>query len=473
MQVSASRAGRAERNRVGMKHRLSFALTYACLLCLLTIGIWELGFAPREERLSVTENRMLQGMPVFSPSAALSGSYMEEFEAFLSDAFPGRDAAIAASMRVMDVFGEVSEEERSRTEQAELEAEGGEQVILLPVQEPVGAEESEAAAPAGPEQTAQPREESRGAGEARDASLWIVDNSGAVKVQEAYPRQNILRLAEVLNDYAQVLGPDGSVQFLNVPISYMGNMQVSHRASGWGCDLDEVLRGLVAGNVYVYDVTDIYGDAIYNEPLFSQAGDHHWYPRGAWRAVCAELETQGLVPTDYYEYLYRLESDFRGKPRTQAQLENIPLDTAARDIQVIEPLTPVESYMVQNVTELTPSVYMEEARFPHYGIYLGGRRGPYRLFVTGYHTGRNALIIGDSFYHAFLPYLTPYYDRILALDPRDEVIRRAPVGASIEGYIRAYDVKDVYFVTCTYTSVNGYVFQDRLAKLLRELPPTG
>ena len=43
-----------------MKKRLLFILSYASLLALAVLGVAILGFAPREERISDGENRMLK-----------------------------------------------------------------------------------------------------------------------------------------------------------------------------------------------------------------------------------------------------------------------------------------------------------------------------------------------------------------------------------------------------------------------------
>lgn len=453
-----------------MKRKISFAAAYLCLLSLLTLGCWELCFAPREERISQTENRMLRAFPSLTAAALADGSYMEDFEGFLSDAFPVRDGVIGLSKRMLSVFGGETEEEENAARREALGA-GGEE-LPVPAEEPAPARPAAqvpaadpAPAPAAPVSDA-PADPALPA--PRDAALWMVGLDGSIQVQEEYPYANIAHLARVLNMYRDALAEDGQVHFINVPVSYMGKYLFYHRMSGWGCDLDEVLRPLVKEGVYIYDVTDFFGDAVFTEPLYSLAGDHHWYPRGGWRTAAVMTENQGLVPLDYYEYLYRLESDFRGKPLTRSQLESIPVAVAARDIQVMVPISPVESYIVKHLTELSPSAYMDDNRIEHYGIWLGGRRGPYRLFVTGFHTGRNALVIGDSFYHAFLPYMTPYYDRILAVDPRDEMYNPNTVGPDISTYMRQYDIDDIYFVTCTYTSVNGNVFQDRLERHLYE-----
>ena len=450
-----------------MKHRISFAISYICLLALCTLGAWELLFAEREYTLSASENRMLQGFPAFSLSAVADGSYMEQFDAFLSDAFPGRDRAVALSQTILNVFGGESDEDVEAARRAELDAPSVPEVTAAPSAEPA------AEAPVRDEQTYVPAVEEAPSEPVntqppsdQDASIWLIDFNGNVEIQETYPIDKLRVVAKVLDMYRGALPEDGQVHFIHAPCSYMFKSLYYKRKADWGSDLDEVLQSLVGEGMYIYDETEILGDSVYNEAVYSLVGDHHWFPRGAWRTVNAMIENCGIPTTDYYEYLYHKDSDFHGEPYTQAQLEGLSVETAGHDIQTQIPISPVESYIVKRLTELSPSSYMDDNRFEHYAIYLGGRRGPYRLFVTGYHTGRNALVIGDSFYQAFIPYLTPYYDNVLATDPRDEMYNLLTIGPDISTYIKQYDIDDIYFVTCQYTSINGYVFQNRLAKYL-------
>ena len=455
-----------------MKHRFSFAVAYLCVLALFTLGVWELVFAPKESTLSAAENRMLQGFPEASVKSVADGSFMEQFDAFLSDAFPGRDGAVALSKSMLGVFGGESDEDAEAALRAELGApslpatdEGAEAAPETAAPEtpqtaPAAAEEPPAAdeGPAEPVNTAPPAE--------GDASIWLIDFNGNKEIQEVYPIDKLRVVARVLDLYRGALPEDGQVHFIHAPCSYMFKSLYYQRKADWGSDLDEVLQSLVGEGVYIYDETEILGDSVYNEAVYSLVGDHHWFPRGAWRTVNAMIENCGIPTTDYYEYLYHKDSDFHGEPYTQAQLEGLSVETAGHDIQTQIPISPVDSYIVKHLTELTPSSYMDDNRFEHYAIYLGGRRGPYRLFVTGFHTGRNALVIGDSFYQAFIPYLTPYYDNVLATDPRDEMYNLLTIGPDISTYIKQYEIDDIYFVTCQYTSINGYVFQNRLEKYL-------
>ena len=57
-----------------MKHKLSFVTAYGWILLLGALGIALLCFAPREERASEYENRMLQAMPPVSVDTLTDGS---------------------------------------------------------------------------------------------------------------------------------------------------------------------------------------------------------------------------------------------------------------------------------------------------------------------------------------------------------------------------------------------------------------
>ena len=87
-----------------MKHRSSLIIIYLCLLSLFTLGMAELLLTDKEERASMTENRMLQGFPQFSAQSILNGSFMEDFEAFLSDGFFARDKIADVTDGIMGLF---------------------------------------------------------------------------------------------------------------------------------------------------------------------------------------------------------------------------------------------------------------------------------------------------------------------------------------------------------------------------------
>ena len=114
----------------------------------------------------------------------------------------------------------------------------------------------------------------------------------------------------------------------------------------------------------------------------------------------------------------------------------------------------------------TGEIQTEQPGEKFYRQYLGGTYTPWRLFITGYHTGRNALVIGDSFSNAFIPYLTPYYDQIISTDFRRGKYVSSLAGASAADYIAEYDVDDIYMIYCTYTPIDSSTMQQYMESYL-------
>ena len=94
-----------------MKNYLRLAENYALLLASLTLGLFLLLFAPKDGGVSETENRRLQAFPEPNASALASGEFMEEFEGYLSDAFPAREKLIALSDALTGLFGKADAQE--------------------------------------------------------------------------------------------------------------------------------------------------------------------------------------------------------------------------------------------------------------------------------------------------------------------------------------------------------------------------
>ena len=97
-----------------MNRYLRLAENYILLLASLTLGLFLLLFAPKDGGVSEAENRYLQAFPELSASAVVSGDFMEQFESYLSDAFPAREKMIALSDALRGVFGEADEQEEAR-----------------------------------------------------------------------------------------------------------------------------------------------------------------------------------------------------------------------------------------------------------------------------------------------------------------------------------------------------------------------
>ena len=447
------------------KHSKIYLPAYLCLLALFTLGAAELLWTDREERPSHTENRMLSAAPELTLESVASGAFMSGAEAWLTDGFPGRDAVVGASRSLMGLFafhaaneidggmGDAQLAEEAAPVFAEAEPEN------LPEALPETADTA-FVPPEEPEAAVQPANEGAG--------LYFVRADGDKVENESYSPQLLQTIADNLNTYRDLLGEDGTVHMMYLPVSNLARyLTPGGQYVAWESDLAEVLQPLVKDGVYIYDTEEILMETMFDEYDYLTS-DHHWTPLGASRFADRTLLQQGLVPNGYYEYLYRLESEYRsGNNYNRRQL--MDLSPKQNDVQVQVPTTPVRGWKLMRITEKEEREYLLEVNpggYPNYYLYLRGMLGGWRTYATGYHTGRDALIIGDSYMTAFLPYLTPYYDNITIADFRDGRYEPWEAGGSIRQYIEAYGADDVYFLTCTWTPLDGTVLSRRIIDYL-------
>lgn len=436
-----------------MKKYLRFAENYILLLGSLTLGLFLLLFADRSGGVSESENRTLQPFPELCAEAVASGRFMEEFEDYLSDAFPARERMIAVSNALTGVFGKTDAQEEARRLYDEE----------LGMIDDFAPEESAPAA-AAPERTeAGKTRPAASAAEAKSAAFWVVRADGAISYIEKYTPDTVSHLAAVINSYREALGENGRVFLVNSPASDVANgLLDTHRFTDWGYDLDEALQPLLLSGAKIYDVPSLL-EPYRDEGAMFSTSDQHWYVKTAWRVSNAFIEDLGYAPTDFYDYNYYLRDTIRNGPYTPEQLKDMKIDR--ENLMVPQILSPVTASCITYLTQREPTeIY--NFREHGYTMYLGGAKGPYRLFETGFHTGRNALIISDSFAFSMAYYLFPYYDSILQTDLRNNNYRTKLIGASIREYMEYYDIDDVYIITCQWTSINGPVFAWRLERFL-------
>ena len=443
-----------------MKKYLRFAENYILLLASLTLGLYLLFFAPKDGGVSDAEMRMLQPFPRLSAASLASGTFMDEFENFLSDAFPAREEMIALSDALRGLFGKTDAGEEARRLFDEEEGLVGDEAPAAGAAPDEPAPAAEIAAPA--DESPMPE-----AAAAQGASLWRERANGRREEIETYAPSQVAYLAGVLNKYRAALPEDGNIFFINVPASDVLNpVYDEHRFTAWGDDLAEAMQPLAAPGVRIYDPAEILRPFENDGPLFSN-GDYHWYVKTAWRTSNAFLADLGYAPSGFYDYRYYLRYSLKNGPYTPEQLQSMTLERENLMVPLI--LSPVKTSLIENLTERTESdVY--DFRHTGYTMYLGGAKGPYRLFETGFHTGRRALMISDSYGFSMMYYLFPYYDAVLQTDLRGANYGGRNIGASIRQYMEEYGIDDIYFVTCHWTSVNGSVFSWRLEQFLDAAP---
>ena len=482
--------------------KLSFLLAYWWVMLLLVLGLSVFVFGNREGGESERENRTLQAAPRLSFRTWFDGSFMSGLEGYLSDQIPGRNAILDTSAAVTDLFDRRSDEERilNASVGRELEAAGemdDEEDDLLPqvTAVPAVTPEPEALAIATPEPAATPVPENVPTPEptpvpavtpvpsatpidpkVKDTSVtrsfYYKKNDGSVSTVFHFQQDAIEATISALNAYRAKLKPDGRVFFTYVPDSQRADKWLFNTKTftGWHSDAEDTIQANVSDGVYVFSTVNEFESYMQaGEPVYFKT-DHHWSGLGAYIMVSVMRSSRGVPVMDYNDFTFTVHEKFTGSIY-QSALEMAGTNISDR-LEVPAPLAPVFAAEYKNLDKLIKEVrYMEEER-SSYSAFLGGTHRPFYAVKTGFHTGRNALVICDSFGNAFIPFLAPYYDTVCQIDlregeegkERNTFIRSG--GASVSKYIEYWDIDDVYFIVSNGNGINSSYMRRNARKYL-------
>ncbi|MBR2582652.1 MAG: hypothetical protein IKD61_04600, partial [Oscillospiraceae bacterium] len=262
-----------------------------------------------------------------------------------------------------------------------------------------------------------------------------------------YPAASVADFAGILNRYRAKLPEDGRLYFFSPQVSDVANNIIGKtKYVGWGTDLVEVMQPLVDDGVIIVDDLAILNPFLNDAPsALYPTQDYHWHAIAASITADALMSSQGIAPADYDQYRYWLS--FREDRRARSTEELAGMNYGRETIEVMSAISPAGSYFLNYLTQRQKTTFT----MPDGGYvgFLGGHKGPWRLVEGGFHTGRNALVVGDCFTIPLIPYLAPYYDQIISTDVRDNFYSVPLAGANIGQYIAHYDVKDIYVVWST------------------------
>ena len=451
------------------------SLLLACYICLLLCflsGAAEV-LLFQKARPSETENRMLQGFPELSGETLLSGRFMDEMESYLSDAFFFRDEAASFTKKQLALFAVPDDGPDTWDVDAEhLDApvpdaddsvteETADPVLPLPEKtEDIPDESMEPVISVSEE----PHSVTIDTSLLSEVEFYLLDKNGNKSSIYTFSVDQLAAFAQILNDYREALPEDGSLHFVIPPVSYVANnILVKGTYTSWGSNLEDVLQPVVTDGVYVYDVADILTPYLETERLYP-VNDHHWQPFSASKVAETMIRNQGVPAMDFYEYRYYVSLLSNAKPYYGNALRNLSLPADA--VPVMEPVCPVNAFKIRNFTQRSPDVFIDKSKG---GLmsYMGGMQpGPWRFFESGFHTGRKALLVTDSFGLTLAPFLVPYYDEILFVDLRESLFSLEASGGTIREYIDYFNIDDIYMISSAYNPAIVEQVQSRLFRYL-------
>lgn len=144
--------------------------------------------------------------------------------------------------------------------------------------------------------------------------------------------------------------------------------------------------------------------------------DHHWTSRGAayaFNAAANQLGIDGAVQ-DYQTYT--VTTEFSGTLASKSGYHK-----AEDSIEVYAPEHVDFQYLVSDSDneEKRPTVYDRSAlnEKDKYQIFFGGNHATVDIMTTN-DTKKKLLVFKDSYANCFVPFLLPYYNEIVMIDPR-------------------------------------------------------
>ena len=483
-----------------MKKKIPFVIAYWWCMALFLLGLLPFALGNREGGVSETENRNLQALPRLSASAWWDGSFAEGLEAYLSDQMPGRDAILRGSARLLGLFDAATDQERildtGMIEELD-EMAGGTEVVAeaeatpipatpvpeTPTPAPVGLvieAKAEATPPPGatlppelkatatPLPTATPRYVDP---QVADTSIvrkfCLIRTDGSLSTQFQFGQKAMEATGRALDLYRDAVPADGSVIFTYIPYSQDANLWLlnPNKYTGWTSDVEPTLQAIVKDGVYVFSTVNELNPHMQAGEKCYYVTDHHWAGLGAFYVQRLMMRTLGVPSAAYEDFDYTVHEDFAGS--IAAEVHSLAGKKNLVDrLEVPTPLAPARAFVYKNLTQLVKEVrYMEPER-KVYAAFLGGTHSPFYVAETGFHTGRNALVICDSFGLAFVVYAAPYYDKVCLADLRETNQFVTGGGASLREYIQQYDIDDVYFIVSRGCGINSAYMQRTVVKYL-------
>ena len=337
-----------------MKNIEIMLITGGFLFFIFAVCIWNL-FTPDQE-FSELENRLLTQKPSLKLKGILTGEFMHDFEAYLSDQFAGK-------------IGWITLKAKAEQWQGKHEANG----IFI----------------------------------AKDGFLL-----------EKFTGEDgkFIQNMELVKDFSQK-NDARRVSLMLVPTSvefYKEKLPLFAKVTSQETVLEKAEKQL-AGSVQLLNIYSTL-QAHKQEEIYFKT-DHHWTMRGAYYAYVEAAKILGFAPYSLADFsTEKVSNDFFGTHASK--VVGFPVEPDA--IEVLQPRFPVAYEVTNKATgEVLPSLYQWDSlqKRDQYSFFLHGNHS-LQTIHSHEKNGRKLAIIKDSYAHVFIPFLANHYEEIHVIDLR-------------------------------------------------------
>ena len=330
--------------------------------CLIIFGVSGLHIATEDNKFSESENRVLGEFPKLSVATIADGSFMRDFETYLTDQFPFRDGIISLKTLADRIVGK-NEENGVYI---------GKEGYLFDSQTSL---------------------DSKHIKEIGKAVLAFKEKHSDLETAFILAPNSTYVYSEYLPEYLELPDQRWLIRAVHKQID------------------DETILWPAAANILRENASE--------SQLYYKT-DHHWTTRGAYllfKEICLgwELEESSKAIDKRFKF-YEVSNTFEG---TLASTSGV--HSTKDRVEICLPKKSEGTYVVnfESSGEKTASLFFKDKlqQKNQYEVFMGGNYDKV-IISTVSQSGRSLLLIKDSYANCMIPMLTPYFSKIVVIDPR-------------------------------------------------------
>ncbi len=335
------------------------AVILTVVFCFFTAGLGLCGFLAPDRTFSEGENRVLSEKPVLTREGLLNGSYTKEVERYLSDQFPLRDSAISLKTFTDRLMGK--------------------------------------------------REEN---------GVYIGKNGYLFDSQSEYIKANNKEKLTAIDSFSENHKYTEQL-FLLVPNSsfiYKELLPYGVQLPDQQKQIKKIFSSVKSEHLIKLDATKLLLKEKEKGTQLFYKTDHHWTARASYSVFEGILKKWNISDEKTEYKFYPITDDFEGTLSGKAGIRG------TKDIiEICVPDKAEGTYTVNYESkQIKTASLFDESKLKQknkYEVFMGGNYDKV-IIDTVTQNDKVLLIIKDSFANCMIPMFTPYFSKIVVVDPR-------------------------------------------------------
>lgn len=376
------------------KGNVVFLCLTVCFCFIIGVG-GLVNFIAKDRDFSESENRVLASFPKLTLSSIADGTFMKNFETYMSDQFVLRDRMIS----LKSYFDRLS-----------------------------GMRESN--------------------------GVYIADDGFLIEKPSKYTAKKAKAMTKSINSFMEKY-PDLTKMVAispNASYIYSEKLPSGIELHSQYSEFKGILNRLEGENYSFLNVTKALKNAKEKSDVFYRT-DHHWTTRGAYAVFKAIADKWNLDRSQVKYKFLTVSSDFEGTLASKTGIHD-----NKDKIEICLPENSEGSYIVsyESQDKRTTSLF-EPSKLQQknkYEVFLGGNYDKV-VIDTVSKSRATLLIIKDSYANCLIPMLTPYFAKIIVVDPRY-------MTESVHNVMDEYNISHVLFLYNLNTFLQDTSLEDAL-----------